>query len=57
VSEETISVATDIPMQGEKWFKGMSLDTSCYIDFMSFKLTFIPMYNPGKDGRNCSRQS
>jgi hypothetical protein len=34
VSEETISAATEIPMQGEKWFKGMPLDTSCYIDFI-----------------------
>jgi hypothetical protein len=34
VSEETISTATDIPMQGEKWFKGMPLDPSFYIDFL-----------------------
>jgi hypothetical protein len=34
VLEETISVAKKIPMQGKKKFKGMTLDTSCYIYFL-----------------------
>jgi hypothetical protein len=46
VSEETISAATEIPMQGEKWFKGMPLDTSCYIDFIK------PEYRNRKIGAN-----
>jgi hypothetical protein len=32
-----MSVATEIPLQGEKWFKGMALDTSCYMDFIKPK--------------------
>jgi hypothetical protein len=32
VTEETMSVATEIPLKGEKWFKGMPLDISCYMD-------------------------
>jgi hypothetical protein len=27
VIEETMSVVTENPLQGEKWFKGMPLDT------------------------------
>jgi hypothetical protein len=27
----------EIPVQGEKWFKGMPLDTSCYIDFIKLE--------------------
>jgi hypothetical protein len=46
VSEETISVVMEIPMQGEKWFKGMALDTSCYIDFIK------PEYRNRKIGAN-----
>jgi hypothetical protein len=34
VTEETMSVVTKIHLQGEKWFKGMPLDTSCYMDFI-----------------------
>jgi hypothetical protein len=37
VSEETKSAATEIPMQGEKWFKGMPLNTSFYIDFIKLE--------------------
>jgi hypothetical protein len=37
VSKETISISTDIPMQGEKWFKGIPLDTSFYIYFLKPK--------------------
>jgi hypothetical protein len=32
ISEESISVATKIPIQGEKWFKGMPLEVMFYID-------------------------
>jgi hypothetical protein len=46
VSKETISTTTEIPMQGEKWFKGMPLDTSCYIDFIK------PEYRNWKIGAN-----
>jgi hypothetical protein len=28
---------TEIPLQGEKWFKGMHLDISCYMDFIKPK--------------------
>ena len=34
VIEETMLVAMEIPLQEEKWFKGMPLDTSCYMDFI-----------------------
>jgi hypothetical protein len=34
VTEESISTATEIPSQGEKWFKGMPLDLSFYHDFL-----------------------
>jgi hypothetical protein len=37
VSEETIVVATEIPAQGEKWFKGMPLDSIFYTDFLKPK--------------------
>jgi hypothetical protein len=37
VIEEVVSVATEIPLQGEKWFKGMPLYTSCYMDFIKPK--------------------
>jgi hypothetical protein len=50
VSEETISVATEIPMQGEKWFKGMPLDTSFYIDFLK------PEYKNQKIGASIPRE-
>jgi len=33
-------------MQGEKWFKGMLLDTSCYLDFLK------PEYRNWKIGSN-----
>jgi hypothetical protein len=29
VTEETLSVAMEIPPHGEKWFKGMPLDIAC----------------------------
>jgi hypothetical protein len=34
VTEETLSTVTKIPLHGERWFKGMSLDTGCYEDFI-----------------------
>ena len=34
VLEETIVVATEILSQGEKWFKGMPLDSIFYTDFL-----------------------
>jgi hypothetical protein len=34
VTKEVMSVSTEIPPQGEKWFKGTPLDTSCYMDFI-----------------------
>jgi hypothetical protein len=34
VSEETISTTTNIPIQGEKVFKGMPLELMFYIDFL-----------------------
>ena len=37
VSEETIVVATEIPVQGEKWFKGMPLDPTFYTDLLKPK--------------------
>ena len=29
VMEETLSSTTDIPLRGERWFKGMPLDAQC----------------------------
>jgi hypothetical protein len=34
VRKETLSIATEIPSRGERWFKGMPLDTQCYKDFI-----------------------
>jgi hypothetical protein len=34
VTEETLSAAMEIPPRGEKWFKGVPLDISCYMDFI-----------------------
>jgi hypothetical protein len=34
VMEETLSAAMEIPPCGEKMFKGMALDISCYKDFI-----------------------
>jgi hypothetical protein len=34
VMEEAMLAVMEIPLQGEKWFKVMSLYTSCYIDFI-----------------------
>jgi hypothetical protein len=34
VTEETLSTTTKIPLHGERWFKGMPLDTRCYEDFI-----------------------
>jgi hypothetical protein len=34
VLEKTILATIEIFMQGEKWFKGIPLDTACYIDFL-----------------------
>jgi hypothetical protein len=50
VSEETISVATEIPTQGEKWFKGMPLDPSFYIDFLK------PKYRKKKIGATIPKE-
>jgi hypothetical protein len=37
VLEETVVDATKIPIQGEKWFKGMPLDPILYNDFIKPK--------------------
>jgi len=37
VSQEIVAVATEIPVQGEKWFKGMPLDPTFYTDFLNPK--------------------
>jgi hypothetical protein len=37
VSDVTISAATEIPLQGEQWFKGMPLDIANYKDFLKPK--------------------
>jgi hypothetical protein len=34
VTEETLSSATEIHLRGEKWFKGMTLEITCYMDFI-----------------------
>jgi len=34
VTEETLSTVTEIPPCREKWFKGVPLDISCYMDFI-----------------------
>jgi len=34
VSKETVFVATEIPTQGKKWFKGMPLDSILYTNFL-----------------------
>jgi hypothetical protein len=38
VTEQTISSVTEIPLQGERWFKGMPLDSSYCNDY--FKSEF-----------------
>jgi hypothetical protein len=50
VSEETIVVATKIPIQGEKWFKGMPLDPVFYTDFLK------PKYRKQKIGATIPRE-
>jgi hypothetical protein len=37
VMEEIMLAAMEIPLQGEKWFKGMPLYISCYMDFIKPK--------------------
>jgi hypothetical protein len=37
ISKETISATTKIPIQGEKWFKGMPLELMFYIDFLKLQ--------------------
>jgi hypothetical protein len=34
VMEETMSTATEIPLCGERWYKGMPLDLLCHEDFI-----------------------
>jgi hypothetical protein len=34
VTEETLSVATEIPSRGERWSKGIPLDVLCYEEFI-----------------------
>jgi hypothetical protein len=34
VTEETLSATTEIPLHGERWSKGMPLDTLCYEEFI-----------------------
>jgi hypothetical protein len=50
VSEETIVAATEIPIQGEKWFKGMPLDPIFYTDFLK------PKYRKQKFGATIPRE-
>jgi hypothetical protein len=50
VSEETVVVATEIPVQGEKWFKGMPLDPVFYTDFLK------PKYKKQKFGATIPRE-
>jgi hypothetical protein len=35
VSEDTIASTIRIPMQGDKWFKGMALDSTFYNDYFN----------------------
>jgi hypothetical protein len=50
VSEETVVAATEIPIQGEKWFKGMPLDPVFYTDFLK------PKYKKQKFGATIPRE-
>jgi hypothetical protein len=50
VSEETIVVSTEIPIQGEKWFKGIPLDLIFSIDFIK------PKYKKQKFGATIPRE-
>jgi hypothetical protein len=50
VSEESIVVATKIPILGERWFKGMPLDSAFYIDFLK------PKYKNQKIGATIPRE-
>jgi hypothetical protein len=50
VSEETIAVATEIPIHGEKWFKGMPLELMFYIEFLK------PQYRKQKFGVTIPRE-
>jgi hypothetical protein len=50
VSEESIAVATEIPILGERWFKGMPLDSVFYIDFLK------PKYISQKIGATIPRE-
>jgi hypothetical protein len=50
VSEGTIVVATEIPILGERWFKGMPLDSMFYIDFLK------PKYRNQKIGATIPRE-
>jgi hypothetical protein len=45
-----MSVGTDIPSHGEKWFKGVPLDILCYEDFIK------PNILNGKIGADVPRQ-
>jgi hypothetical protein len=37
VREETMLATTKIPLQGEKWFKVIPLEISCYMDFIKLE--------------------
>jgi hypothetical protein len=50
ISEDTISTSTEIPIQGEKWFKGMPLELVFYIDFRK------PQYKKQKFGATILRE-
>jgi hypothetical protein len=36
VIKEIMSTATEIPLHGERWFKGIPLDAQCYEDFIKW---------------------
>jgi len=50
VSEERVAIAIEIPVQGEKWFKGMPLDPVFYTIFLK------PKYKKKKFGANIPRE-
>jgi hypothetical protein len=45
VTEKTIATTTEIPLQGERWFKGMALDSSYCNDY----------FNPEYQNENLSK--
>jgi hypothetical protein len=50
VTEKNLSAAMEIPSRGERWYKGMPLDISCYEEFID------PNCLNGKIGAGISSQ-